>query len=138
MLKKCNTCGKAKSTTDFYKSNRDGLQSKCKDCTKASWWTNKNGYIVGRIWIDGKRVFIRKHRYIMEFHIGRKLTKNENVHQQTKALIKKLEEIKDDIRCNGFFACPGSDLKNIMTMRTCVNCAAVIKLKRIIAKLKGV
>lgn len=44
------------------------------------WWVDQKGYIVGRIWQDGKRVFVRQHRYVMEEHIGRKLEKSEDVH----------------------------------------------------------
>lgn len=45
-----------------------------------TWWIDNKGYLVGRVWIDGKRVFKRKARWIMENHLGRKLSKYEDVH----------------------------------------------------------
>ena len=37
-LKRCSTCQKTKSTTEFWKNSRasDGLQGQCKDCKRAS------------------------------------------------------------------------------------------------------
>jgi len=52
-------------------------------------------------------------------------------------LAKILTDIAEDIQCSGFFACPGSDIKKIYTMRTCSNCAATIKLRRIAEKIKN-
>ncbi len=47
----------------------------------ASWWVDhRKGYIVGRVWINGRRVFKRLHRWIMEQHIGRELCRSEVVH----------------------------------------------------------
>jgi len=44
------------------------------------WWLDNRGYIVGRIWINGKRVFARKARWIMEQCLGRPLPKTLVVH----------------------------------------------------------
>jgi len=44
------------------------------------WWTNPRGYIEGRVWIDGKRVYRKQHRWFMEQHLGRPLRADEDVH----------------------------------------------------------
>ncbi len=44
------------------------------------WWTAAKGYIAGRIWVDGKRVHVRQHRWLMEQHMNRPLAANEDVH----------------------------------------------------------
>lgn len=41
--------------------------------------TNK-GYRVMDIWIDGKRYRVLEHRYLLEQHLGRKLTRTEHIH----------------------------------------------------------
>ena len=52
-------------------------------------------------------------------------------------LAKELKSIADDLQCTGFFACPGVDTKNrIYDMRTCCNCAAHIRLMRIVKQLE--
>ncbi len=45
-----------------------------------TWWVNGRGYIEGRIWIDGKQIRIKKHRFVMEQYLGRKLEAWEDVH----------------------------------------------------------
>lgn len=45
-----------------------------------SWWVNAKGYIEGRIWVDGKQVRVKRHRLIMERHLGRALSPDEDVH----------------------------------------------------------
>jgi hypothetical protein len=44
------------------------------------WWVSQKGYINGRIFIDGAWRSVKQHRYVMEKHLGRKLTKDEDVH----------------------------------------------------------
>lgn len=48
----------------------------------ASWWVDNKGYWVGRIWVNGKRVFKRKHRWMVEQTIGRQLLRSEVVHHK--------------------------------------------------------
>jgi hypothetical protein len=45
-----------------------------------SWWVNAKGYICGRIWTAQGPRNVRKHRFIMECHLGRKLLPGEDVH----------------------------------------------------------
>lgn len=45
-----------------------------------TWWVNQRGYVAGAIWIDGKRVYVRRHRWLMEQHLGRALRPTEDVH----------------------------------------------------------
>jgi hypothetical protein len=46
----------------------------------ATWWTCPKGYIIGRIWEDGKQREVKQHRHFMEVHLGRRLLANEDVH----------------------------------------------------------
>lgn len=45
-----------------------------------SWWLCPRGYVVGRVWVDGKAVYKRRHRHLMELHLGRPLAPDEDVH----------------------------------------------------------
>jgi len=38
------------------------------------------GYISGRVWVDGVQINVRQHRWIMEKHLQRKLSPEEDVH----------------------------------------------------------
>lgn len=80
----CPNCGRLfkplKSTTVFCSrpcmwANNGGHNRK-----PEYWWVNRRGYIEGRIWIDGERISVRQHRYLMEQHIGRPLSREEDVH----------------------------------------------------------
>ena len=44
------------------------------------WWINSRGYVEGRIWVNGKQVRVKKHRYFMEQYLGRCLEHQEDVH----------------------------------------------------------
>lgn len=53
-----------------------------------TWWIDKRkGYIIGRVWINGKRIAYRYHRWIMEQHIGRKLSPQEVVHHKNENVL---------------------------------------------------
>lgn len=56
----------------------------------ASWWKGPIGYIQGRVWINGKKVNYKLHRWIMEQAIGRRLERGEDVHH--------INGVKDDNR----------------------------------------
>lgn len=83
--KSCAECGtsfKPRRASSTYCSreckwaNNGGQNKKAE-----SWWVNAKGYIEGKMWLpDGTQVRIKKHRHIMEQHLGRKLLPNEDVH----------------------------------------------------------
>lgn len=61
----------------------------------AVWWTNKKGYVEGRVWVDGKRRRYKFHRWIMEQFIGRELEPFEDVHHlNDNKLDNRLENLE--------------------------------------------
>lgn len=48
-----------------------------------TWWVNNRGYVEGRIWLDEHtQIRIKKHRWIMEKMLGRKILPDEDVHHK--------------------------------------------------------
>lgn len=48
-----------------------------------SWWVNGRGYLEGSIWVGPtKKIHVKKHRLVMERHIGRALRADEDVHHK--------------------------------------------------------
>ncbi len=47
------------------------------------WWINSRGYVEGRIWLDEHtQVRVKKHRWLMEQKLGRRLLPAEDVHHK--------------------------------------------------------
>lgn len=44
------------------------------------WVTHISGYIVGTVFINGVQTRVRQHRWIMQQHLGRELSDDEDVH----------------------------------------------------------
>jgi len=50
---------------------------------KETWWINNRGYEEGRIWLDEHtQIRVKKHRWLIEKHLGRKLLPEEDVHHK--------------------------------------------------------
>lgn len=48
-----------------------------------TWWINAKGYTEGKVWVDEHtQIRVKKHRWLMENHLGRKLRADEDVHHK--------------------------------------------------------
>lgn len=85
--RQCETCGKS------YRPRSKTSRFCCRRCLwdfnkinnrkpEPIWWTNQKGYIEGRVWVDGKRVKVKQHRWIMQQIVGRTLESWEHVHHK--------------------------------------------------------
>lgn len=85
MDKRCQECGKV------YRPKRETSKYCSRSCMWKNngghnrkegpiWWVDGRGYISGRVWVNGKRVRVRQHRWILEQHLKRPLLRSETVH----------------------------------------------------------
>jgi hypothetical protein len=83
----CAQCGK------LFRPLRDSSRYCSRPCAWANngghnrksetWWVDAKGYEQGKIWLDEHtQVRVKKHRWLMEQHIGRKLLASEVVHHK--------------------------------------------------------
>ena len=84
--KACPECGKAfrphRASSLYCSRSCAGKKNGRRHYIGESWWTCPRGYVVGRVWIDGKPVHKRLHRHLMEQHLGRPLAADEDVHHR--------------------------------------------------------
>lgn len=78
---KCGTMFRPRGSHSRYCSRRclwanNGGQNRKPE----TWWLNNRGYIEGRIWEDSRQRRVKKHRHVMEQHLGRRLHPQEDVH----------------------------------------------------------
>ena len=45
-----------------------------------SWWKNSRGYIEGRVWVGETQRRVKKHRWVMEQHLGYAINPRDDVH----------------------------------------------------------
>lgn len=81
VCQKCNTAFRPARKSSRYCSrpcawaNNGGRNRK-----PETWWKSTKGYINGRIWVGEVQMHVKKHRRIMEQHLGRALRPHEDVH----------------------------------------------------------
>ena len=107
--KRCQQCGEvfqprkaeAKYCSRVCMWKNNGGHNKKEEC----WWINQKGYIDGKVWIGEKQIRVKKHRWIMEQHLGRPLQKHEDIHH--------VNGIKTDNRIENLQIIPKVDHANI-------------------------
>lgn len=82
----CEACGEA------FRPARSSARFCSRPCARTingghnkkakTWWVNQRGYIEGRVWIGERQICVKQHRYVMEQHLGRPLSENEDVHHK--------------------------------------------------------
>lgn len=83
----CNHCGKTyrpKRLESSYCSRPCQWANNGKNQIRSAevWWTDRKGYIQGRVTENGYTRRVRQHRWIMEKHLGRELSPSEDVHHK--------------------------------------------------------
>jgi hypothetical protein len=82
----CAACGKAfrpaRATARFCSRPCARTINGGQNRKAESWWVNGRGYEEGRVWLDGVQVRVKRHRHVMERHIGRALHAEEDVHHK--------------------------------------------------------
>lgn len=84
--RRCDECGKV------YRPRRDGSRYCSRPCMWANngganrkaetWWVNGKGYVEGKVWVNGRQVRVKQHRWVMEATLGRPLARDEHVHHR--------------------------------------------------------
>lgn len=95
--RRCNECGKVyrpKRESSSYCSRfcqwKNNGKNQGQNIDHETWWLDSKGYVVGRVWRNGKCIRIKRARWVMEQHLGRPLMYEEEPHHKN--------EIKTDDR----------------------------------------
>ena len=85
--RRCNECGKVyrpKREASKYCSRVCQWKNNGKNLGQGidheTWWLDSHGYITGRVWRGGKCIRIRQHRWVVEQHLSRPLSRWEIPH----------------------------------------------------------
>ena len=82
----CANCGKVfrplRSTSRYCSRKCSWANNGGHNRQDETWWINTNGYIEGRVTIDGKKVRVKQHRLVAEKMLGRTLLNCEDVHHK--------------------------------------------------------
>lgn len=89
--RRCNECGR------IYRPVRFGSHYCSRECRWKNngknqgqykdhevWWLGSKGYIEGKVWRNGKCIWIRQHRWVMEQYLGRPLSRREIPHHKNE------------------------------------------------------
>ena len=94
--RRCDECGKvyrpirfgSKFCSNLCKWKNNG-KNQGQQVDHEVWWIGSKGYVLGRIWRNGKCFRVKRARWVMEQHLGRPLSRWEVPHH-------KNEDKKDD------------------------------------------